>query len=214
MSGVVDAVEDVAKVAGGSAGGSFLPWVILAVVLAIGGAGAFGYYKGDSTRGKLDAATYAAAQKKADDAWQKKLDAAHQVGDKLASDLEVAKANVKTVTLTVVQEVPKVTTIYKEKAGAPSIAIPDAIYTWGFVRLYNDALDPTVKHDVSAAAGVPAGAAAEADLVRSSIGTADILDNHAENAGQYADCRNQLNALIDWHEQNPTEAAQTQKSPQ
>jgi hypothetical protein len=199
MSGVVDAVEDVAKVAGGSAGGSFLPWVILAVVLCIGGAGAFGYYKGDSTRGNLDAATYASAQKKADDAWQVKLDAANKVGDKLASDLEVAKANVNTVTVTVVKEVPKVTTIYKEKAGAPSIAIPDAIYTWGFVRLYNDALDPTVKHDVSAAAGVPASEAGEADLVRSSIGTADILDNHAENAGQYADCRNQLNALIDWH---------------
>lgn len=199
MSGVVDAVEDVAKVAGGSAGGSFLPWVILAVVLAIGGAGAFGYYKGDSTRGKLDAAQYAAAQKKADDAWKAKIDAANKVGDKLAEDLEAEKANVKTVTLTVVKEIPKVTTVYKETANAPSIAVPHGIYTWGFVRLLDDALDPTVKHDVSAAAGVPAGSAAEADLVRASIDTPDVLSNAVENAGQYADCRNQLNALIDWH---------------
>jgi hypothetical protein len=219
-----EVVEDVAKVAVGAAGGgSFLPWAILGVVLAIGAAGAGGYYEGDTTRGKLDAAQYAKAQLAADNAWQAKLTAANKVGDKLATDLEAEKANVKTVTLTVVQQVPKVTTVYKEKAGAPSISIPDSIYTWGFVRLYDDALDPTVKHDVSAAAGVPASSAAEADLVRSTVSTADVLDNHAENAGQYADCRNQLNALIDWHTNNPTEAAgpvvasgtvETQKSPQ
>jgi hypothetical protein len=204
-----DVVADVAKVAGG---GSFLPWALLGVVLAIGAAGAFGYYEGDSTRGARDAATYAAAQKKADDAWQGKIDVANSRGNKLAADLELEKANVKTVTVTVVKEIPKVTTVYKETAGAPSIAIPDAIYTWGFVRLWDDALDPTVKHDVSGAAGVPAGSAAEADLVRSTVSTQDVLGNSVQNSGQYADCRNQLNALIDWHVQNPTE--QAQKSPQ
>ncbi|MEX3764444.1 hypothetical protein [Paraburkholderia phenoliruptrix] len=204
MSEVIGAVEDVAKVAGGSAGGSFIPWALLAVVVAIGAAGAFGFYKGDAMRAAQDSAKYAAAQKKADDAWQAKVDAQRARGDKIAADLETEKANVKTVTLTVVKEVPKVTTVYKEKAGAPSIALNN-IFTWGFVRLYDDALDPSVKHDVSAAAGVPAGSAAEADLVRSGVSTADVLTNHAENAGQYADCRNSLNALIDWHEQNPTE---------
>ena len=205
MSEVVSAVEDVAKVAGGSAGGSFLPWALLAVVVAIGAAGAFGFYKGDAMRAAQDSAKYAAAQKRADDAWQAKVDTQRARGDKIAADLETEKANVKTVTVTVVKEVPKVTTVYKEKAGAPSIPIPAAVYTWGFVRLWDDALDPSVKHDVSAAAGVPASAAADADLVKSSVSTADVLGNEAQNAGQYADCRNQLNALIDWHEQNPTE---------
>lgn len=217
MSEVVSAVEDVAKVAGGSAGGSFLPWALLAAVIAIGAAGSFGFYKGDRMRAAEDSAQYAAAQRKADAVWQGKVDAANARGDKIAADLEVEKANVKTVTLTVVKEIPKVTTVYKEKAGAPSIAIPDAVFTWGFVRLWNDALDPSVKHDVSKSAGVTADTAGDADLVRSPVATADVLANEAQNAGQYADCRNQLNALIDWHAQNPTEtsgAVEAKKSPQ
>jgi hypothetical protein len=195
---------------------SFFPYGLLAALIAAIGLAGGGYYEGWSLRGDRDSAQYLLAQKKADDAWQGKVDAANARGDKLASALEGEKANVKTVTLTVVKEIPKVTTVYKERPDGPSIPLAN-VFTWGFVRLWDDASDPTVKHDVSAAAGVPASAAAEADLVRSSVSTADVLGNHAENAGQYADCRNQLNALIDWHDQNPTEtsgAVQAQKSPQ
>jgi hypothetical protein len=184
----------------GAAGVAFL--VLLAAL-------AWCYHDGSVTRGKSDAATYAAAQKKADDAWQAKLNAAQGKGAQLAAELAKEQANVKTVTVTLVKEIPKVTTIYKEKPGAPTQALPSAIYTWGFVRVWDDASDPTVKHDVSKSAGVAPGAAAEADLVRSSVDTAGVLANHIGNAGQYADCRSQLNALIDWHVQNPTE-----KSPQ
>lgn len=217
MSGVVDAVEDVAKVAGGSAGGSFLPWVILAVVLAIGGAGAFGYYKGDSTRGKLDAATYAAAQKKADDAWQKKLDAATDVGNKLAATLAVVKEKIQTVTVTQIQRVPVVTKSYEEQFGETLKAIPAAVYTAGFVGVWNNALDPSVEHALPVPAGVAAGSAGDPNVARAAIDTPDVLSNEVVNGGKYADCRAQLNKLIDWHEQDPTEtsgAVQAQKSPQ
>lgn len=219
MSGVVgDVVEDAAKVAAGSAGGvSFLPWAILAVVLAIGAAGAFGYYKGNSTRGQLDAANYAAAQKKADDAWQGKIDAANARGDKLASALELEKNNIKTVTVTQIQRVPVVTKSYAEKFGETLKAIPPAVYTAGFVGVWNNALDPSVEHELPIPAGVAPGAAGDPNVARAAIDTPDVLDNAVVNGGKYADCRAQLNKLIDWHEQNPTEASgavQTQKSPQ
>ena len=217
MSEVVDAVEDVAKVAGGSAGGSFLPWALLAVALAIGAAGAFGYYKGDSTRGKLDAATYATAQKNADDAWQAKLDAATDVGNKLSATLATQKQQIQTVTVTQIQRVPVVTKSYAEQFGETLKAIPPAVYTAGFVGVWNNALDPSVEHALPVPAGVAAGSAGDPNVARASIDTPDVLANEVVNGGKYADCRASLNKLIDWHEQNPTEApgtVQTQKSPQ
>jgi hypothetical protein len=207
MGNIVETVaEDAAKGAVSAVGGgSFLPWIIIAALVALIGSAGGGFYKGWTMRGTQDDAKFALAQQKAEHEWQGRIDAANARGDQIAADLEKEKANVKTVTVTVVKYIPKVTTVYKDKPNAPAIPIPHGVYTWGFVRLLNDALDPTVKHDVSQAAGVPAGEAASADIVRAPIDTPDVLGNAVENAGKYADCRAQLNALIDWHEKNPTE---------
>jgi hypothetical protein len=178
----------------------------LGIITAIvGGIFLGGYHKGYDVREASDAKL----QQQADTAWQTKLDAANANGAELAAKLATASANVRTVTQTVIKEVPKVTTVYKEKPGAPVQAIPVAVITWGFVRLWNDASDPTVKHAVPASVAGSSETAADADLVKSGVTVGDILDNHAANAGQYADCRNQLNALIDFEEKNPTT-----KSPQ
>ncbi|SAK98553.1 hypothetical protein AWB80_07550 [Caballeronia pedi] len=200
-------IEDVEKVAGG---GSILPWAILAVVLAIGGAGALGYYKGDAARGARDELAYAQAQKKADDAWQSKLDAATDIGSKLSATLAHAQQQVQTVTVTQIQRVPVVTKSYAEQFGETLQAIPPAVYTVGFVGVWNNALDPSVEHAVPVPAGVAAGSAGDPNVARAGIDSADVLSNAIVNGGKYAACRNELNALIDWHEQNPTE----QKSPQ
>ena len=219
-----EVVADVAKVAVGAAGGgSFLPWAILGVVLAIGAAGAGGYYKGDTTRGKLDAAEYAKAQLAADTAWQGKIDAADARGNVLALNLETEKRRDKTVIVTQIQRVPVVTKSYAEKFGETLKAIPPAVFTVGFVGVWNNALDPSVEHALPVPAGVTPGSASDPNTTRASIDTPDVLANEVVNGGNYADCRSQLNALIDWHTNNPTEAAgpvvasgavATQKSPQ
>lgn len=196
--------QAVGAVVGGASGFSFIPWVALVFLLAVGGVGIFGYHKGAQLQALTDQAKYQKAQQEAETKWQAMLDAANAKGNQLAADLEKEKANIKTVTVTVVKEVPKVTTVYKDSLNAPTQTIPDPIVTWGFVRLWNDALEPSVQHDVSHAAGLPASAADIADLIRSPAKLDDILTNQAVNASQYAECREQLNRLIDFETQkNP-----------
>lgn len=196
---------------------SFFPYGLLAALIAAIGLAGGGYYEGWSLRGDRDSAQYLLAQKKADDAWQGKVDAANARGDKLAADLETEKGNIKTVTVTQIQRVPVVTKSYAEKFGETLKAIPAAVYTVGFVGVYNDALDPSVEHALPIPAGVAPGSAGDPNTARASIDTPDVLNNVVVNGGKYADCRAQLNKLIDWHDQNPTEtsgAVQAQKSPQ
>jgi hypothetical protein len=162
--------------------------LLLAVALATGG-----FYEGWSMRGDHEAAVQLRAKKLAD----KALDKERVRGDDLAIQLEVARREVKTVTVEVVKEIPKVTTVYKESPNAPLQPIPDPVYTVGFVRLWNDAY---ASSGVRSGAGKPAGAAGEADLVRAPVSSADLLANHAENAGKHADCYAQLNKLIDFEE--------------
>lgn len=188
----MDAMNLAASVAGGAAKRTLLPWAILAAVVLWGASAGFAYYEGWARRGDHEAAQ----QLKTEREWQAKVEAERKRGDALALDLEAEKRNIKTVTVEVIKEVPKVTTVYVEKPGEAPKPIPPAVYTWGFVGLWNDALAARLP----GAAGEPAGAAGAADLARAPIDSPDLLENHAVNAGKYAECRAQLNALIDWHE--------------
>lgn len=127
---------------------------------------------------------------------QVKLDEARALGDKLTLDLEQAKREIRTVTVEVVREVPKVTTVYVERPGDAPAPIPPAVITWGFVSLWDRALRP----DLSDATGGTPSAAGRAEIARAPVDAPDLLANHAINAAGYAECRRQLNALIDWHE--------------
>ena len=118
-------------------------------------------------------------------------------GDGLAAELEAERRNIKTVTVEVIRYVPSVTTVYVEKPGDAPKPIPDAVFTRGFVGLWNHALAAGVRTATSGPADPPGGADA---LVRARVNQSDVLTNHSINAGKYADCRAQLTALIDWHE--------------
>lgn len=113
----------------------------------------------------------------------------------LAGELDLEKQNIKTVTIEKIKEVPVVTTVYKESPNAPAQPIPDAIFTTGFVRLWNDAYGPTASGRRPIEPADPSG---EADLVRAKVTSADILNNHIDNAGKHAACYAQLNKLIDF----------------
>ncbi|ATI15733.1 DNA-packaging protein [Bordetella phage vB_BbrM_PHB04] len=184
-------VSDAAGAAAKAVARPFLPWLILAGVLLVAALTGGAFYKGWDMRGDREAANQLKAQQKL----QAEIDAQRARGDKLAADLELEKRNIKTVTVEVIKEVPKVTKVYVEKPGEPPKAIPPAVYTNGFVRVWDRALRP----DLPAAAGEPAGPSGGADLARAPVDSPDILNNHAVNASQYAECRAQLNALItDW----------------
>lgn len=193
---VGDAVEEVAVAAARPA----LPWLILAVVAVVLSLMAGSFYQGWSMRGDREAAVKLEAERAA----AKLLAAEKARGDALAADLETEKRNIKTVTVEVIKEVPKVTTVYVEKPGEEPKAIPPAVYTWGFVGLYDRALRPDLPATASQFARPPGAT----DITRAPIDSPDILSIHVENAGKYAECRAQLNKLIDFELGRKTESPQ------
>lgn len=168
------------------------PYAIIgAIILAIAAA-AGGYSQGWEKRGDHESAIALKVKEKAD-----KLLAAEKLrGDGLAVKLETAKREVRTVTVEVIKEIPKFTTIYVEVPGEAAKPIPPAVWTWGAVSMFNRALRP----DLPAAASEFARPPGATDITRSPVDTPDVLAIHAENGAKYAECRAQLNALIDWHE--------------
>lgn len=177
-----------------------LPWMILAGVLALAGVVGGSFYEGWSMRGDREAAKQLVAERE----WAAKIEAERKRGDGLAQELELEKQNIKTVTVEVIKEVPKYTTVYVEKPGETPKPIPSAVIVWGAVGLWNDALAA----GMSGASGKPARPAGATDLSRSPLDTPDLLNNAAINFGKYAECRAQLNKLIDFYE------GKTAKSPQ
>jgi hypothetical protein len=194
VSGII---ETVAEEAVATAAKPMLPWMILGGLLLLASLVGGAFYKGWEMRGDRDAALQAKAEKE----WQSKVDAERERGEKLAAALEVEKQNIKTVTVEVVKEIPKYTKVYVERPGDAPKPIPPAVINWGAVGLYDRALRP----DLPSTAGEFARPAGATDLTRSPADVADVLGADAENAGRYAECRAQLNALIDWHEHNKLE---------
>lgn len=193
-------VEDAVQGAAATVARPFLPWLILAAMLAVLGLAGGSYYAGWSMRGDREAAN----QLKAARAAAVKLEEERKRGDGLALELEQEKQNIKTVTVEVVKEVPKYTTVYVEKPGEDPKPIPPAVITWGAVGLWNDALAGGVPD----APGKPARPAGATDLSRAPVDTSDLLSNEAINAGKYAECRATLNKLIDWHEGKKAQSPQ------
>lgn len=165
--------------------------VVCAVLSAL--AGYAGYRHGWDYRGAVEAEAAAKAERE----HKKLLDAERIRGDGLALALDREKQNIKETVIERIKEVPKVTVKYVEVAGEVPKIIPPAIYTVGFVRVWNDSL---YANGVSKASGEPSDSSDRADQVRAAIDSPDILQNHIINAGKYAECRSQLNRLIDWHE--------------
>lgn len=168
------------------------PWSIIAGLVVSIGLAVGGYAAGWSQRGDHEAGIALKAKIAAD----AKLEEERKRGDALAIDLEGEKRNIKTVTVEVIKEIPKVTTVYVEVPGETPKIIPPAVVTFGTVRLFNVALRPDLPKTASEFAYPPG----TTDITRARVDVPDILSVHAVNAAKYAECRAQLNKLIDWHE--------------
>lgn len=129
-----------------------------------------------------------------------RLSAAQARGELLAMQLAQARANARVVYRTIREEVPRVTVVYRPAPGAPLEPVPRAVFTVGFVGLWNRALFAGELPGAASESADSAAATHTADpALDAGITEDDVLRNHVDNAQICSDIRAQLEALIAWH---------------
>jgi len=149
------------------------PWVILGILLALGTSCTSGYVGGRSHAN----AKWEAKHAKQLEVQVKALAAKDKENRELARKYQEAQAETKVVYRTIVKEIKNET-------------VGRLCFNDGAVRLWDDALSGAVSE-------APARVAEKA----SGASDTEVLENAVTNFQQYQECRAQLNALIDWHEQ-------------
>lgn len=149
----------------------------------------------------------AASLKKAAD----ELIASQAYGNQLAADLVAKRDELRAVTEKLNGEIQRVTTLYRRALDAQPEALPPAVFTVGFVRVWNNALFgtatassaavPSTGTTTSGADATPSGPSAADDLI-AGVTRADLLANQIRNGEGYAACRAQLTQLIEWNTRN------------
>jgi hypothetical protein len=124
-------------------------------------------------------------------------------GEKLAAELDQTRAQLNEARVQLSRSVSRVTTIYKASPNAAPQLLPAAVFTTGFVSVWNNALTVPAARDQQTPANITDAASScdSADcLLASSFTQADILTNHIDNALRCSAIEAQLNQLINWHE--------------
>jgi hypothetical protein len=124
-------------------------------------------------------------------------------GDELALKLATTKDELRRNTDKLTGEINRVTTLYRRAVDAPPEPLPVAVFTAGFVRVWNEAHYP-VRVPVSAGQPISravalAGSPGAADDLDSGITPAVLLTNHVRNSEKHAACRAQLTSLIEYY---------------
>ncbi len=137
------------------------------------------------------------------------LIASQAYGNQLAADLVAKRDELRTVTDKLTGEIQRVTTLYRRALDAQAEPLPPALFTVGFVRVWNSALFGTTAAVAVPSSGIAssgadaagAGAGAADDLI-AGITRADLLANQIRNGEGYSACRAQLKKLIEWNTSN------------
>ncbi len=137
------------------------------------------------------------------------LIASQAFGNQLAAELGAKRDELRAVTDKLTGEIQRVTTLYRRALDAQPEALPPAVFTVGFVRVWNSALFGTtaavaVPSSGTTSSGADAnssGASAADDLI-AGVTRADLLANQIRNGEGYAACRDQLTKLIKWNVSN------------
>lgn len=95
---------------------------------------------------------------------------------------------------------PRIVTQYIERPGEEPKALGHCPVTRGFVRVYDDANFGRLSDATGIAPGAAVGTGTAELELAPGIGRGEILDTHITNAKTCNAIRDQLNALIDWHE--------------
>lgn len=139
------------------------------------------------------------------------LIASQAYGNQLAADLVAKRDELRTVTDKLTGEIQRVTTLYRRALDAQPEPLPPAVFTVGFVRVWNSALFGTATAAAGAvpptgttSSGIDAAAAkaSAADDLIAGVTRADLLANQIRNGEGYAACRAQLTQLIEWNTRN------------
>jgi len=140
----------------------------------------------------VDAANQAAAE----------LRASQAKGDQLTVQLADTRESLRKTTDKLKGEIAHVTTLYRRALDAQPEPLPTAVFTTGFVRVWNTANGISAampaQQATSGIAPSSSGAGAADDL-NSGITQGDLLTNHVRNGELYGLCRAELNRLIDWN---------------
>lgn len=124
-------------------------------------------------------------------------------GNQLARQLADTRDNLRKTTDQLTGEIAHVTKLYRRSLDAQPEPLPVAVFTNGFVRVWNSANGITTGTAVPSP-GNPSGTAAApsrteaADDLDSGLGQAQLLANQVRNGELHNTCRAQLNRLIDW----------------
>ncbi len=153
----------------------------------------------DAESARLDGAI--AAAKRLRDEQQKAIQA--------GAELVQLRQQLATTQTELARKVAHVTTTYRPAPDAPAVAIPEPVFTWGFVRVWNAATgacavpeaDAAGRDDASASACQAPGADPAGDLAPSGLSEADILHGVNDYATRCRGIEAQLGTLIDIHRQ-------------
>lgn len=149
------------------------PYLILGVVLALVATHSVAYYKGYQRAEDAQAALIVEQWKKEQELQQ----AIEEMEEEIVKAYQAAEAKEKIVYRTIKEKV------YETTSGAVCIGDSTA-------RLWDDALF----------GNMPDASTGAVEETSRTYTDAEVTTNAIENFEQYKECRNQLNALIDWHE--------------
>ncbi|WP_448093565.1 DNA-packaging protein [Pseudomonas lini] len=122
-------------------------------------------------------------------------------GNQLASQLADTKDNLRKTTDKLTGEITHVTKLYRRALNAQPEPLPVAVFTTGFVRVWNTANGISTAMPApnsTSGTATPSSGAGTADDLDSGLGQDQLLTNQVRNGELHGTCRAQLNNLIDW----------------
>jgi hypothetical protein len=148
-------------------------------------------------RAAAEAAT-TAASKIIDD-----LRAEQAKGNQLANQLADTKETLRQTTDRLTGDIARVTKLYRRSINAQPEPLPTAVFTAGFVRVWNTAngIGPSPAMPTPNGSGrttAPASGTGPADDLDSGVTQKQLLNNQVRNGELHGTCRAQLTSLINW----------------
>ena len=146
---------------------------------------------------------YALEKKRTSDTALAQLRTEQDKGNELATQLADAKETLRQTTDRLSGEIARVTTLYRRALDAKPEPLPVAVFTNGFVRVWNTAngIAPNSAMPTTNGPGrtsAPASGAGTADDLDSGVTQEQLLTNQVRNGELYGICRAQLRNLINW----------------
>lgn len=146
---------------------------------------------------------YAVEKQFAADAALEQLRAEQRKGNQLASQLADSKETLRQTTDRLTGDIARVTKLYRRALNGQPEPLPAAVFTVGFVRVWNTAngIAPNPAMPTTNGSGrtsAPASGTGTADDLDSGVTQEQLLTNQVRNGELYGVCRAQLKDLINW----------------